>query len=117
MTGLIDEIALASREQASGIEQVNGVVGQMDQVVQTNANQTEELTFTSQSLALQADKLRSLVGRFTLIENTGDEESQNDSPGAGGTINSFAQPITTVPIGIRPFESRANALERDLMEF
>jgi len=38
----------------------------MDQVVQTNAAQTEELSSTAQSLAGQADRLQSLVSRFKL---------------------------------------------------
>jgi len=38
----------------------------MDQVVQTNAAQTEELSSTAQSVAGQAHQLQSLVSRFKL---------------------------------------------------
>ena len=38
----------------------------MDQVTQSNAAQTEELTSTAQSLAAQAEELQALVGRFKL---------------------------------------------------
>jgi methyl-accepting chemotaxis protein len=63
---LIAEIAAASQEQTTGIDQVNRAVTQMDQVVQSNAAQTEELSSTAQNLAAQAEELQALVGRFKL---------------------------------------------------
>jgi methyl-accepting chemotaxis protein len=44
VTNLIGEIAAASQEQSSGIEQVNRAVSQMEQVVQQNASLVEEAT-------------------------------------------------------------------------
>jgi methyl-accepting chemotaxis protein len=41
-------------------------VSQMDQVVQTTAAQTEELSSTARALAAQAEELRGVVGRFRL---------------------------------------------------
>jgi methyl-accepting chemotaxis protein len=67
---LISEINAASQEQASGIDQVNRAIVQMDGVTQSNAAQVEELTGTSQSLAMQAERLRELVSRFTLSPST-----------------------------------------------
>jgi methyl-accepting chemotaxis protein len=66
VTDIIAEIAAASQEQSQGIDQVNGAVGQMDQVVHANAAQTEELSATARSLAGQAAELQKLVGRFKL---------------------------------------------------
>jgi methyl-accepting chemotaxis protein len=63
---IIAEISASSQEQASGIEQVNRAIMQMDGVTQSNAAQVEELSSTSQSLASQAEQLRNLVSRFTL---------------------------------------------------
>ncbi|MEK6771015.1 MAG: methyl-accepting chemotaxis protein [Pseudomonadota bacterium] len=63
---LIAEISAASQEQASGIDQVNRAIMQMDTVTQSNAAQVEELSGTSQSLALQADRLKELVSHFKL---------------------------------------------------
>jgi methyl-accepting chemotaxis protein len=71
VTDIIAEIAAASREQTTGIDQVNRAVAQMDQVVQGNAAQTEELSSTAQALAAQAAELQALVGRFRL----GDEDA------------------------------------------
>jgi methyl-accepting chemotaxis protein len=66
VTDIIAEIAAASREQTTGIDQLNSTVAQMDQVTQANAAQTEELSSTAQSLAGRAQQLHELVGRFNL---------------------------------------------------
>lgn len=69
VTGIMGELAAASREQATGIDHVNRAVTQMDQVVQTNSAQTEEMASTAQTLTGQAEQLQILVGRFTLRES------------------------------------------------
>jgi methyl-accepting chemotaxis protein len=68
VTDIIGEIAAASGEQSSGIDQVNKAVTQMDQVVQSNAAQTEELSSTARSLRTQAQQLQQLVAKFKLKE-------------------------------------------------
>ncbi|MFO1008932.1 MAG: methyl-accepting chemotaxis protein [Planctomycetota bacterium] len=66
VTDIIAEIAAASQEQATGVDQVNRAVTQMDQVVQQNAGQASELAATASTLANQAGDLQALVARFTL---------------------------------------------------
>ncbi len=68
VTDIVTEIAAASREQSTGIDQVNKAVTQMDAVTQRNAGQTEELSATAQTLTGQASQLRELVARFKLSE-------------------------------------------------
>ncbi|QEG32434.1 Methyl-accepting chemotaxis protein II [Gemmata obscuriglobus] len=63
---IMTEIAAASREQSTGIEQVNKAVSQMDSVPQRNASQTEEMSATSQALTDQAEQFHNLVARFEL---------------------------------------------------
>lgn len=70
VTDIVAEIAAASREQASGIEQVNRAVTQMDQVTQNNASQTEELSSTAEALASQAHHLQEVVDQFNLTKKT-----------------------------------------------
>lgn len=74
VTDIVAEIAAASREQSSGIEQVNKAVTQMDQVTQANASQTEEMSGTSESLSGEAGKLQGLVRRFKLGEEAAAEQ-------------------------------------------
>jgi methyl-accepting chemotaxis protein len=66
VSDLIAEIAAASREQSSGIEQVNTAVSQMEHVVQQNASLVEEATAATESMKGQADGLLQLVSRFAL---------------------------------------------------
>ena len=63
---LVAEISAASQEQASGIDQVNRAITQMDSGPQSNAAQVEELSSPSQSLASQAANLKTLVAHFNL---------------------------------------------------
>jgi methyl-accepting chemotaxis protein len=69
VTDIIAEIAAATGEQSTGIDQVNKVVSQMDTITQSNAAQTDELSSMSQSLATQARQLHALVGKFKLAES------------------------------------------------
>jgi methyl-accepting chemotaxis protein len=66
LNDLIAEIAASAREQATGLDQVNNAVNQMDQVTQQNAAMVEETTAASHSLAHEADALSRLVGQFNL---------------------------------------------------
>ena len=63
---IVSEIAAASQEQLSGIQQVNQAVTQMDQVTQTNASQTEEMAGTSGSVLGHVRQLETMVGKFNL---------------------------------------------------
>jgi methyl-accepting chemotaxis protein len=70
VTDMVSEIAAASREQNSGVEQVNTAVTQVDQVTQGNAAQTEELSATATSLSEKAGHLEQLVAAFELGSGT-----------------------------------------------
>jgi len=64
VTDIIEEITAASQEQASGIDQVNKAIMQMDETTQQNAALVEETTSASQSLKTQARDLRRRVMEF-----------------------------------------------------
>jgi methyl-accepting chemotaxis protein len=66
VSDIIAEIAAASREQSSGIEQVNKAVMQMDEMTQQNAALVEEATAASQAMAEGAGELNRMMERFTL---------------------------------------------------
>jgi methyl-accepting chemotaxis protein len=69
VTDIVGEIAASSREQSTGIEQVNTAVTQMDAVTQSNASQTEELAGTADGLSGQAQSMMTLVQQFKLSDN------------------------------------------------
>lgn len=56
----------ASREQATGLREVNSAVTSIDQGTQQNAAMVEETTAANQHLASQAAQLKQLLGRFRL---------------------------------------------------
>jgi methyl-accepting chemotaxis protein len=64
VSDIVGEIADASREQASGIEQVNHAVLQMDQITQQNAALVEEAAAASQTMAEQVHGLNELLARY-----------------------------------------------------
>ena len=66
VTQIVGEIAVASREQSEGIDQVNTAIVQMDQVTQQNAALVEEAAAATQSLQDQADELTQTVSIFKI---------------------------------------------------
>jgi methyl-accepting chemotaxis protein len=66
VTDIIAEITAASQEQASGIDQVNKAIMQMDETTQQNAALVEEATSASQSMKEQARALMQQVGAFKM---------------------------------------------------
>jgi methyl-accepting chemotaxis protein len=68
VTQIVGEIAVASREQSEGIDQVNTAIVQMDQVTQQNAALVEEAAAATQSLQDQAGVLTETVSIFKLRE-------------------------------------------------
>ena len=61
---LMSDIARASQEQSSGIEQINLAMTQMEEVTQSNAALVEQAAVAAQSLDDQANGLIGAVSRF-----------------------------------------------------
>lgn len=76
---IVAQIASASQEQSSGIEQVNLAVGQMDQVTQQNAALVEESAAASQAMQQQAEDLKRQISFFRLSK---DHTTTHDKPAA-----------------------------------
>jgi methyl-accepting chemotaxis protein len=70
VNGLMQLIAEASVEQATGIGQVSQTITQMDSATQQNAALVEEATAAAKSMADQAAALAELTARFTLREES-----------------------------------------------
>ncbi len=64
VTAKMDEIGHASREQSTGIAQVNHAIAQMDQVTQQNAALVEQAAAAAQSLQEQALHMQRAMGVF-----------------------------------------------------
>jgi methyl-accepting chemotaxis protein len=66
VTDIIGEISAAASEQSEGIGQVNGAVGQLDQMTQQNAALVEESAAAAESLKEQSVRLSGVVATFRL---------------------------------------------------
>jgi methyl-accepting chemotaxis protein len=64
-------IATAAQDQSAALNEVNGAVNRMDQMTQANAAMVEETSAMSRQLAVEADGLMRLVGRFSLNGEAG----------------------------------------------
>jgi methyl-accepting chemotaxis protein len=93
VSDLIAEIAAASQEQSSGIEQVNTAVTQMDQVVQQNASLVEEATAATESMKEQAASLLQTVARFKLEAQQSLQPTLQASPRAASSALETPSPL------------------------
>jgi methyl-accepting chemotaxis protein len=87
VTDVMAEIASSSREQASGIEQVNKAITMMDDVTQQNAALVEEASAAAQALTEQASGLTQLIARYRV-----------DETGAGEAPHSALKPAAAAPL-------------------
>jgi methyl-accepting chemotaxis protein len=66
LTDIVGGIAASARDQATGIDQLNRAVGEMDRVTQQNAATSEESSSAASELAGQSQQLAGMLGRFRL---------------------------------------------------
>jgi methyl-accepting chemotaxis protein len=115
VSGLVAEIAAASRDQSQGIVQINQAVLQMDQFTQTNGNLVAQAAAASQTMAQRAGELNGVMERYQLDE----AHQPPGSPGAAVRApeapnqTAQAQPAPTRPVErrgpARPWVANANA--------
>ena len=105
VSDIVAEIAAASREQSSGIEQVNRAVMQMDELTQQNAALVEEATAASQAMAEQVRGLNEMLARYQIRAGF---DSANTVAGAAATTRADT-PVRAERRGaaIRPWAGKA----------
>ena len=74
---VVTGIAGAAREQAATLSEVNKAVGEMERTTQGNSAMVEQTAVATQSLSLNANRLRELVGAFSVAES-----DRSDAPRA-----------------------------------
>jgi methyl-accepting chemotaxis protein len=104
VTDIMGEIAAASTEQLSGIEQVSAAVAQMDQVVQQNAAAVEQAAAATDSMATQAQSMAQVLSRFRTGQATGALASEPRTASA-------QRAVERAPAA-KPLEHRAARLKR-----
>ena len=69
---LLDEISVATNEQAQGVDQINKAVSQMEMVLSTNAQTAEEAAAASRTLEDQAINVKEIVNTLVVLVDGAD---------------------------------------------
>jgi methyl-accepting chemotaxis protein len=103
---LTRSVAASCRAQASGVDQMNQAMGQVEVVTQRNAAAAQELAATVEEMTASAESLRDLVAYFRVHEESKGHQYRNEAPsqaarGAPGPLKrglSYAGPRTGLAI-------------------
>lgn len=71
VANLVNDITIASNEQAMGISQINQGIMQVSQVVQTNSATSQESASASEELSSQAEMLKVAISKYQLKKTFG----------------------------------------------
>ncbi len=80
VSGMMTEIAAASRQQNQGVQQISGAVDQMNQVTQQVAASAEESASSAEELSGQAHEMQSMIRRFQLSQTDSADYSDMRGP-------------------------------------
>ncbi len=93
VASIVSEIATASGEQSSGIEQVNKALNQMDQVTQQNSALVEENAATAKVLEQQAKAMDERVSFFHVASAAASPVAASRSAAAPAPSKASAAPV------------------------
>jgi len=94
----IHSIAVAAREQSTGLGEVSTAVNQMDQVTQQNAAMVEEANAATHKLSAEADSLARLVSQFKVDQGHGQGQGQGQGNARGAApapVRETARPVAS----------------------
>jgi methyl-accepting chemotaxis protein/CHASE3 domain sensor protein len=95
VTAVVSEIANASMEQSTGIEQINKALTQMDEVTQQNSALVEENAATAKTLEGQAKSMDERVAFFRLRDGAANSSFDSVQPNAAQSSNAGVRPPKT----------------------
>jgi methyl-accepting chemotaxis protein len=102
---LVQEIASASSEQASGVGQINSAMGQLNQTTQQNASASEQLAATAEEMSSQAEQLQHVMTFFKLDNATESRETETREMAALPVLRT---PVSSVKVN-KPASSSLDA--------
>jgi methyl-accepting chemotaxis protein len=83
VAAIIADIASASSEQATGLDEINKAMSQMDEVTQQNSALVEENAATAKALEQQATSMHEQVAFFKVEAIGGEEADARSTPASG----------------------------------
>jgi methyl-accepting chemotaxis protein len=115
VAGIVADIANASAEQATGIDQVNKALSQMDEVTQQNSALVEENAATAKTLEHQSQALDGRVAVFRLYED-GEEVPVPSAPVQTRTPQPVRKPAAVRGTARQMQTALATAVAKDQWE-
>jgi methyl-accepting chemotaxis protein len=110
ISGLMTGIAAAAAEQASGLDEINTGIMQLDKVTQQNAAMAGEAETGGLAMASSAGHLQGLVARFRLPKDRAQRRPKLPAaaPPARGAAPSQPAPLQPAPLpAARPLPAAA----------
>jgi methyl-accepting chemotaxis protein len=108
---MVQEVSASSREQSSGVTQINKAMTSVDTVTQRNASSAEELSSTAEELAAQSEALQQLMAFFRVsgerIASTARRPSPEHKP--------FQHLTHTLPLA--PNKANGSTVEHNFTRF
>jgi methyl-accepting chemotaxis protein len=95
---IVSEIAGAATEQATGLNEVNTAVTQMDQITQQNAAMVEQSTAASRSLQHESESLKIMIERFKTHEGASNILPMTPASGQPRKLRMEFEPAKAQPV-------------------
>ncbi len=110
---IVAEISTASDEQATGLDEINKAMGEMDEMTQQNAALVEQAAAASESLSSQAENLEALISFF----DTGMQQAARPSAPVRRTSAPAPAPVKKAPAAKAKTEQSGSSEDKDWSEF
>jgi methyl-accepting chemotaxis protein len=94
VTDIMSEITAASKEQTSGIEQINQAITRMDEVTQQNAALVQQAAAAAESLHNQTGNLTQVVGVFKIIGSISINVASHTAPVLHSSVRHASNPAS-----------------------
>ncbi|PYX49399.1 MAG: methyl-accepting chemotaxis protein [Acidobacteria bacterium] len=107
---LVQEVSASSREQSSGVVQINKAMSSVDTVTQRNASSAEELSSTAEELAAQSEALQQLMAFFRVAGERVASATRRPPTAEHKPFQHLAQPIP-------PKKVNGSAVEHNFTRF
>jgi methyl-accepting chemotaxis protein len=106
VAAIVSDIATASVEQSTGIDQVNKALGQVDEVTQQNSALVEENAATAKALEHQAATMNERMSAFRL----------NDAPAAVRRVQAAAAPAAPAAPAVEKMRPKPAAAAKPVVQ-
>jgi methyl-accepting chemotaxis protein len=114
---LVQQVAAVSREQASGVVQMNRAMVQVDQVTQRNASAAEELSSTAEELAAQAESLQQMMTFFRVTEEAHPHTPVPQLPRPYRPLGRHLVPMHSPALGLKAVAQALPSMQVSPMSF